>query len=105
MLEGKTIFITGGAGFIGSSIIGHLIGRNSVIVYDNLVKVNRTRCSGINAARWEDWELGGELGLGAGSGSKSGRIMCPAVMATMTSQGPVAMTIQVMRVPGGKIGE
>lgn len=38
MLEGKTIFITGGAGFIGSSIIGHLIGRNSVIVYDNLVR-------------------------------------------------------------------
>lgn len=36
MIEGKTIFITGGAGFIGSTLIGRLIEHNRVIVYDNL---------------------------------------------------------------------
>lgn len=38
MIEGKTIFITGGAGFIGSTILGKLVDRNQVIVYDNLTR-------------------------------------------------------------------
>jgi UDP-glucose 4-epimerase len=36
LIEGKTIFITGGAGFIGSTLIGRLIEHNRVIAYDNL---------------------------------------------------------------------
>jgi UDP-glucose 4-epimerase len=36
MIQGKTIFITGGAGFIGSALIGRLFECNKVIVYDNL---------------------------------------------------------------------
>ena len=36
MIEGKTIFITGGAGFIGSALIGRLIERNKMIAFDNL---------------------------------------------------------------------
>lgn len=35
MIEGKRIFITGGAGFIGSALAGRLIERNQVIIYDN----------------------------------------------------------------------
>ncbi len=38
MIENKTIFITGGAGFIGSTILGKLVDRNKVIVYDNLTR-------------------------------------------------------------------
>jgi len=34
-IQGETIFVTGGAGFIGSTLIGRLIERNKVIVYDN----------------------------------------------------------------------
>jgi len=34
-LENKQIFITGGAGFIGSSIISRLIDKNKIVVYDN----------------------------------------------------------------------
>lgn len=34
-LQGERIFITGGAGFIGSALIGRLIERNKVTVYDN----------------------------------------------------------------------
>lgn len=34
-VEGHTIFVTGGAGFIGSTLIGRLIERNRMIVYDN----------------------------------------------------------------------
>lgn len=34
-LTGKQIFITGGAGFIGSTLIGRLIENNKIIVYDN----------------------------------------------------------------------
>ena len=34
-IRDKKIFITGGAGFIGSSLIGRLIDRNKITVYDN----------------------------------------------------------------------
>jgi len=36
MLQDKTIFMTGGAGFIGSTLIGRLIESNRVVVFDNL---------------------------------------------------------------------
>ncbi len=35
MIRGKRIFITGGAGFIGSTLIGRLIDHNQITVYDN----------------------------------------------------------------------
>lgn len=35
-MEGKTVFITGGAGFIGSDLIGRLVERNRIVAYDNL---------------------------------------------------------------------
>ncbi len=36
MTEGKTIFITGGAGFIGSALAERLIDHNKVVAYDHL---------------------------------------------------------------------
>ena len=36
MLKDKKIFITGGAGFIGSTIVEHLINDNEIVVYDTL---------------------------------------------------------------------
>ncbi len=36
MFEGKKILITGGAGFIGATLIGRLIEKNKIIAYDNL---------------------------------------------------------------------
>lgn len=36
MIEGKTIFITGGAGFIGSTLVGRLVEKNRVVIFDNL---------------------------------------------------------------------
>ena len=38
MIEGKTIFITGGAGFIGSTLAGRLVEHNRVVIYDNLAR-------------------------------------------------------------------
>ncbi len=38
MLENKTIFITGGAGFIGSTLAERLIDRNRVVLFDNLAR-------------------------------------------------------------------
>src|SRR5436853_6446422 len=38
MITDRTIFITGGAGFIGSALIGRLIERNRMIAYDNLTR-------------------------------------------------------------------
>jgi UDP-glucose 4-epimerase len=35
-LANKRIFITGGAGFIGSTLIGMLADANDIVVYDNL---------------------------------------------------------------------
>jgi UDP-glucose 4-epimerase len=36
MIENKTIFITGGAGFIGSILIGRLVEQNTIVAFDNL---------------------------------------------------------------------
>jgi UDP-glucose 4-epimerase len=36
MIESRRIFITGGAGFIGSTLAGRLIAKNEVVIYDNL---------------------------------------------------------------------
>jgi len=38
MISNKTIFITGGAGFIGSTLIKRLVYKNRVIVYDNFAR-------------------------------------------------------------------
>jgi len=38
MLEGKKIYITGGAGFIGSTLIGKLVEKNQVVAFDNLTR-------------------------------------------------------------------
>lgn len=38
MLTDKEIFLTGGAGFIGSTLIGSLIERNKICVFDNLAR-------------------------------------------------------------------
>lgn len=38
LLEDKKVFITGGAGFIGSMLTGRLIDRNRIVVYDNLTR-------------------------------------------------------------------
>ncbi|MBX3467295.1 MAG: NAD-dependent epimerase/dehydratase family protein [Planctomycetes bacterium] len=37
-LEGHKVFITGGAGFIGSTLVGRLVERNRVVVYDTFAR-------------------------------------------------------------------
>lgn len=38
MIEGKKVFVTGGAGFIGSMLIGRLVEHNQIIAFDNLAR-------------------------------------------------------------------
>jgi UDP-glucose 4-epimerase len=38
MIQGKTVFITGGAGFIASTLIARLADRNRIVVYDNYTR-------------------------------------------------------------------
>lgn len=38
MIKGKTIFITGGAGFIGSALASRLVDNNQIIIFDNLCR-------------------------------------------------------------------
>ena len=54
MLEGKRIFITGGAGFIGTTLARQLVERNTVIAYDNL---HRDSVSGTELADHPSYEL------------------------------------------------
>jgi len=46
MVVGKKLFITGGAGFIGTSLIRRIIDDNKIIVYDNLSR-NALKDSGL----------------------------------------------------------
>lgn len=45
-IEGKTIFITGGAGFIGSTLARQLCETNRIVLYDNLAR-NTLRHTGL----------------------------------------------------------
>jgi UDP-glucose 4-epimerase len=38
LIEGKTIFITGGAGFIGSTLAERLVDRNRIVAFDHLAR-------------------------------------------------------------------
>ncbi len=48
MIQNKKIFITGGAGFIGSTLIGKLIEHNHIVAYDNLAR------NALQGKAWKD---------------------------------------------------
>jgi nucleoside-diphosphate-sugar epimerase len=54
VLEGKRIFISGGAGFIGTTLAGELVDRNEVIAFDNL---HRDALSGTDLGRHPNFSL------------------------------------------------
>jgi UDP-glucose 4-epimerase len=54
MLEGKRIFITGGAGFIGTTLARELVERNTVVAFDNL---HRDTLSGLDLGDHPNFEL------------------------------------------------
>ena len=48
MIQNKRVFITGGAGFIGSTLIGKLIEHNQIVAYDNLAR------NALQGKAWKD---------------------------------------------------
>ena len=48
MIQNKKIFITGGAGFIGSTLIGRLVETNQIVAYDNLAR------NALQSKPWKD---------------------------------------------------
>jgi len=50
MIEGKNIFITGGAGFIGSTLVKRLIEKNNITVFDNFNR-NALKDTGVQEHR------------------------------------------------------
>jgi nucleoside-diphosphate-sugar epimerase len=54
VLEGKRIFVTGGAGFIGTTLARELVERNTVVAFDNL---HRDAVSGTEVAEHPNFSL------------------------------------------------
>ena len=54
MLEGKRILITGGAGFIATTLARELVDRNEIVAVDNL---HRDALSGTDLAGHPNFEL------------------------------------------------
>jgi len=54
MIQNKTIFITGGAGFIANTLIKHYINNNKIIVYDNF---HRDTLSGSSVANHQNLKI------------------------------------------------
>jgi UDP-glucose 4-epimerase len=53
-LEGKRIFVSGGAGFIGTTLARELVDRNEIVAYDNL---HRDALAGTDLADHPNYEL------------------------------------------------
>ncbi len=54
MITKKTIFITGGAGFIANTLIKHYISDNKIVVYDNF---HRDTLSGSDVAKHSNLKI------------------------------------------------
>jgi len=97
MLEGKRIFITGGAGFIGTTLARELVERNTVVAFDNL---HRDVLSGTDLGEHPNFEfVEGDVldppALRAASAGATHFVHCAAIAGVDTvRQSPV----RVMRV-------
>jgi UDP-glucose 4-epimerase len=85
-LEGKRIFITGGAGFIGTTLARELVDRNTVVAYDNL---HRDALSGLELAEHPNFELvQGDIldaaALGAAAEGATHFVHCAAIAGVDT---------------------
>ena len=96
-LEGKRVFITGGAGFIGTTLARELVDRNSVVAFDNL---HRDALSGLELADHPNFELiqGDVLDAGALTTAAAGSthfVHCAAIAGVDTV---LASPVRTMRV-------
>jgi UDP-glucose 4-epimerase len=105
MITGKRIFITGGAGFIGSMLVGRLIENNKVVVYDNLVRDslrNKPHASHNNLTVIEGDILDGEQLVRAMDGSDI-VVHCAAIAGVDTVMQSPTRTMRVNMVGSANV--
>jgi UDP-glucose 4-epimerase len=97
MLEGKRIFVTGGAGFIGTTLARELVERNVVVAYDNL---HRNSLAATELADHSNFELvEGDIldadALRAASSGATHFVHCAAIAGVDTVRESPVRTMRV----------